>query len=1055
MILTKSDIERINIQFEIQSKINSEKLDEILLIVPTNRKVRSLTKELISVSKSKTSGKINIETLSTFSENILKFHKNFIPLSEAVSTVLINRTARDLKKSLKYFKLYHDGIPNGTLERIKNLISELKREGLSPVNIINDLQDLTLSDKNKAEDLSLIYSEFLKKCNDFNALEVGDIYREILDLEDKLFLQSFNNYYAKANLVIVNGFDEFTLPEVELVNRIAQIIQNLFINFDYYDNNEAIFSHLDSCYNKLVKKGFRKIIEIQESEDSNFVKIIRTKLFNNTDEISIDVFKNSITKLNAKNKSKEIEITAKQIKKLITNDQVEPHKICVAFNLIRNYSTYVRDIFTAYGIPFNLTDRISLQNSLPIIELVNFLEILENDFYYKNILKTAGSRFLNISKKIDFSNLLITASELKIVVGKNIWKESIKRSLEALKIETDDEDNFFEDKKKKEKQYKKVLDDIEFIEESLNPFKKELSPAEFKDALFKLIKELEIPLLVLNGSEHEEVNIKSLSTFVETINEMFDLMEDEYGKEKKFKLKFYLEEIRTASTWARFNVKERPNYGVQITSINEIRGLNYDYLFISGMFDGEFPTRFQPEIFNSLKFSSKEAKHIIEQRYHFYQALCTWRKELYLTFPLLDSKKELVESSFLKEFSDLFECKIKDEDDFKNLVYSKEEFLINLDNIKDDKFSDNLITKKSKAEIDESIKIDKIRFDQDESIFNGIIITDENLAIHKEISEKLEKIKLKEFSISQLETYAKCPFKYYVEKLLRIQTIQEPDEEIEATELGSLLHDIFFHFYTEIRDKGISLINCSDLVFNEAHEILNEIAEKLCNKYLKDIPQNFYEREKIFGLDGKKEDSILYRFLEEERKESDDEPKYFEVKFGYLSNTGTDKTLSKDEPIKYKDISLRGKIDRIDVNENNNTFSIVDYKLSKYSGTGNDLAEGIALQLPVYFYAAKELLSEKMTEAKPLKAIIFSLKIDAEKFGKKEINITGSRKRNISETEKIELNENQIEASLEMVNKYISNIGIGKFPLTDIRDYETKVCKYCDFKSACRISEVK
>lgn len=1056
MILTKSDTKQINLDIEITGKINSECLDELLIIVPTNRKARSLTKEIISASKLKSTGKINVETLTTFSENILKNLKNFIPLSEAVSTVLINRTARDLKSKLKYFRLYHDDIPHGTLERIKNLISELKREGVDSERLLNDLEDLSVSDRNKAEDLSLIYSEFVKKCRDFNALEVGDIYKEVIELNENDFEKSFNHYYNKVNFVVVNGFDEFTNPEVELINKISETVKNLFINFDYYSGNDSIFSHLDDSFNKILKRGFKQIEDLSEKDESKFITTTKRKLFNNQEEILISDYQNEITKIKAKNKLKEIELVAKEIKQLITKENAEPHKICVSFNLIKNYSSYVRDIFNTYGIPFNLTDRIPLQNSLPIIELINFLEIQENDFYYKNILKTAGSRFLNISKTIDFSNLLITASELKIVVGKNVWKESINKALEALKILVDDEDYFFEDKQQKELQLKKSLADVETIEKALKKFKKELSPNEFKEELFNLIKELEIPLLVLNGSEQEEEHVKSLATFIETINEMFALMEDEYGRDKKFRLKFYLEEIRNACSWARFNIKERPNYGVLVTSINEIRGLNYDYLFISGMYDGEFPTRFQPEIFNSLKFSSKEARHIIEQRYHFYQALCTWKKKLYLTYPLIESKKELEESSFLKELTELFSCSLKEEINYNNLIYSKEELLINSDKIE---LSDEIlrnVSKKNYNDITKSILVDRNRYEGEESIYNGYLITDENENLHSEIKEKLSKIVSKEFSISQLETYAKCPFKYFIEKLLRIQTIQEPDEEIESTELGSLLHDIFFQFYTRLRDEQLRLQNCIDSDFHKAEKILFEIAENQCGKFLKDIPQNFYEREKIFGIDGKKEESILYKFLQEERLESPEEPKYFEVKFGYLSKAGTDKILSTDKPVRYKDAALRGKIDRIDINEEENSFAIVDYKLSKYRGSPNDLIDGIALQLPVYLYAAKELLSEKMENPKPIKAIIFSLKIDKETFGKKRINLTGENPRKkLTDDEIIELNEIQIQNSLDKINEYISSIGIGKFPLTDIKDYEKKVCNYCDFKAVCRISEVK
>ncbi|MCU0406865.1 MAG: hypothetical protein MUE64_07840, partial [Ignavibacteriaceae bacterium] len=65
--------------------------------------------------------------------------------------------------------------------------------------------------------------------------------------------------------------------------------------------------------------------------------------------------------------------------------------------------------------------------------------------------------------------------------------------------------------------------------------------------------------------------------------------------------------------------------------MNEIRGLNFDYLFIGGLNDGDLPTRFTPEIFFSGSFAREEVQHQVEQRYLFYQALCTWKKKLYLS----------------------------------------------------------------------------------------------------------------------------------------------------------------------------------------------------------------------------------------------------------------------------------------------------------------------------------------------------------------------------------------------------------------------------------------
>jgi len=97
--------------------------------------------------------------------------------------------------------------------------------------------------------------------------------------------------------------------------------------------------------------------------------------------------------------------------------------------------------------------------------------------------------------------------------------------------------------------------------------------------LLTLISKLKISKKVLvNSQGKEEESIKSLSVFIETLNEIFGLLEQEKGADVKHNLKFYLEQIRTAAGWARYNIKEKSDYGVLVTTLDELRGLNFDYL---------------------------------------------------------------------------------------------------------------------------------------------------------------------------------------------------------------------------------------------------------------------------------------------------------------------------------------------------------------------------------------------------------------------------------------------------------------------------------------------
>jgi RecB family exonuclease len=68
-----------------------------------------------------------------------------------------------------------------------------------------------------------------------------------------------------------------------------------------------------------------------------------------------------------------------------------------------------------------------------------------------------------------------------------------------------------------------------------------------------------------------------------------------------------------------------------------------------------------------------------------------------------------------------------------------------------------------------------------------------------------------------------------------------------------------------------------------------------------------------------------------------------------------------DEPlhlrVNRRDILVQGRIDRIDWDDGQTRFRVIDYKTGKRSAKAGDVLKGgEALQLPVYLYAAAEML---------------------------------------------------------------------------------------------------
>jgi ATP-dependent helicase/nuclease subunit B len=1044
MILSKENIAAVNLDELIRGKILTGRIDELLLIVPTNRKARNLKKEIISLMPGKSASGIKIETIGTISSKLLKESSAFLNLSEAASIVFIRQSAEEIK--LNYFSIYKNDIPFGTLDRIKNVINEYKRHGINPGMIRNEADKLEKSERLKALDIAEIYENYLLKCQKLKAFDTGDILKYLIELADAEIKNNFEKLFGGVNLVIVEGFDEFAIPEIKILDRIADIKSHKFyLHFDYYSGNKLLFAHLDKIYDRFEELGFKKIKDESHAELNEFQKTIREKLFRYTRTPNKIDYKSSITKISAYDRDKEVELIAQEIKGLITKEKVEPHKIGVVFNLVQNYSSIVRDVFTKNGLPFNLTDRIPLDNSNPVTAVVNFLEIAENDFYFNNIFRALSSGFIDTSG-IDFSNLLKVSSALKIVSGKENWVNTLQDEIANLSYKADYDD---EEVGEKLKAYKKALNDIKTLADALKPFEGKLTFNEFRERLFNLVYNSKLPfkLLQINSTDNEaaEKNIRGFTEFIETITEIFQLLGVEYGEDKKFGLTFFMDQMRTACGWARFNVKEKSNYGVQVTAIEEIRGIQFDYLFIGGLCDGDFPTRYKPEIFFSGSFKKQAATHQNEERNLFYQALCCWDKKLFLSFSLTDGGKETVQSTFLSDFEDLFEISSGDDTGNSSIIYSLEAAQIFAGKKGIENLSKEVLDELKYDAIKNSIDIEKQR---EENRLEGSPFVGDLSGGGKIIIENLKSFSAKQYSISQLELYAKCPFKFFVERVLGVKKIEEPTEDIEAVEMGRILHSVLYKFYTAIRDKGIIASGCDEKTFEEMKKIIFEIADKELKKTAFKSPLTFYEKEKIFGIGGNSEESILNRFLENERgEESSFKPEYFEVSFGRLKDEDSDKILSSKDPVEIDGIKLRGKIDRVEISEKDTAFNIVDYKLSGSKPTMNDLKNGLSLQLPVYLYAAALLLKKKYNKNfSPNDMVIYSLKYSMEEFGRNVVSI--SRDKEIKSVTQL------IDKAIEHVKNYIEQISKGKFGLSPHENREQIVCRYCQFKPVCRVQEL-
>ena len=1028
----------------------SGKHEELLLIVPTNRKLRFTKKSIVRNSPDGTANQVNVETFGTLTQKLLGEVLNFSQISEGAQSVLIKQSAK--KTKFDYFSRHRE-LPVGTLDRIKNVISEYKRHGLTPELLRREAENLGKSEKAKANDIANIYEEYEKKTDSLKAFETGDIYRKLNETGSEEFEKAFFINYPKIVQIYLEGFSEFTKLEVDLLIKLGSIKGiNLNLELDYNEYNGALFGHLLDCFKNLEKRGFRKTREDNSSSDKEFRSLIGQQLFKQNVERT-NAYEQKISGISAANREQEISVIASEIKRILLNGDAVPSDICVGFNVIQNYSSIIRDKFNSFGIPYNLTDRIQLDNSFSVAAVVNILEIAENDFYYKSVFRGGTNQFIDLSE-VNLPRLKYICSELKIISGYDNWADKIKSAIKRIEKGYGEEYRFNLDF------YKDALKEINVLYSILLPFYKKLTIPEFLAELENLITKLSIPKRILKiGGDKAEENIKGLTTFLETISEVLYLIEAGEGKGEKHSIEYYLDQIRTASKWARFNIKEKSSYGVLITSLDEIRGLNFKYLFLAGLSDGDFPTRYQPEIFFSGTFRKKEVIHIQEERYRFYQALQTWEDKLYLSYPKNDLKSELRASSFLKDFNKLFITSDLSVKDFENDIFTAENFMTNCEMNEECGLDLNKVIKRDLNEFRQAKDILSERYSVTNPypVFNGVLnqqsvenLSDEYL-LGEDYKELLSKNKERLFSISQLENYAKCPFKYFVESILKLSPYDDPTEDIEAIEFGNLVHLVLYRFHVWLRDENIDLRRVDDTAFNEIKEKLFQIAEEELKEINFNSDSSFYEIEKLFGLAGDPEKGILYKYILQEREESEFSPRYFEVTFGRQKGSLSDNELGCEDALEINGVKMQGKIDRIEISDDKQHFNIVDYKTGSKIVKKSEIEEGLALQFPVYLQAAGQLLKEKFDkEVSPMHMFIYSLKYQNKYFGKNMVRISNKK---VYDYESI--NEELIEITGEHIRKYVNMIGEGKFNISELVNRKEKVCSYCGYAAICREIEVK
>lgn len=193
------------------------------------------------------------------------------------------------------------------------------------------------------------------------------------------------------------------------------------------------------------------------------------------------------------------------------------------------------------------------------------------------------------------------------------------------------------------------------------------------------------------------------------------------------------------------------------------------------------------------------------------------------------------------------------------------------------------------------------------------------------------------WSVSAIETYLDCPFKFFAQHVLKLEEEPEDQEVMDPRRQGQFVHDVFERFFTAWQKAGHRAVTPENL--DAAREMFTAVVDRALEHL--PIAEAGLERtrllgspaaaglgEAVFRMEAERPTAVVERLLEEK--------------------LGGDFTFATADGA--RTIALRGKADRIDLLEDG-TFRLIDYKL------GWPPQRGRALQLPIYSLCAEQKLA--------------------------------------------------------------------------------------------------
>ena len=871
---------------------------------------------------------------------------NNVQLSKCGKSMIIYSILNKYKNELKFL-----GKTDENIELSMNTIKEFKKHGITTESLkeeTKNTEDNYL--KSKLQDMTLIYEKFEE--------QIQNKYIEETDLLNILSQNLQQTNIIKNSIIYLDEFAGFTGQEYEVIKKLVEQAKQVNITMCIDDLDINTNPDTDIFYSN--KQTLKKILNIVKENGFNLEEPVflnntyrfKTEelkyLSENISSIKINKYNEETKNIQlflAQNPYSEIEQIAKQITKLVRDENLRYKEIAIIAKNIDEYSSLVRSIFSKYEIPVFIDEKRDLNQNIITQYILSIIEILNKNFTTESIFFYLKSGFCDIEKDEIFK---LENYCTKWGIKQNKWKKEFTHEKENVD---------------KAQEIERLNELRKEIVEPLLDLKKKIDSEKTAKNISKCLYEflnnqnIEEKIQIKVNELQEQGLIELAEEYIQSYKTILEILDEivlAFG-EDKITIDKYGKILKVGMQNSELGRIPGTQDQVTFADVERSRSHKVKTVFLIGVNDGQFPSINKDEGFfndedreylknKGLEIAKGTTENLYEENFNIYKAFTTAENNIYISYCSTDKEgKSLRPSIYINKIKRIF-TNLKEESDVVNKKYeianpkvTYEELLENIAKLKEKEKIDEiwyLIYQYYKSQNEWQEILDKD--------LQALFYTNQPQELRKENVEKLYGNTLNT-SISRLEKYRNCPFSYYLQYGLKLK--EKEELKIHTFDTGSFMHEAIDKFFETTRKEDINL---AELEENDIFELISKIIEeKLADA--KNYMFTATVKYKVLVRRLKRIVTKALKYIIQTIIHSDFNIEGTEVEFGQKG---------KYKPIileleNGKRIEITGKIDRIDTasEEDGKYLRIIDYKSSSKNIDLNEVYAGLQIQLLTYMDA--------------------------------------------------------------------------------------------------------